>query len=210
MIKVIVADDHAVVRKGIIRILEEDPCIEIIGEARNGDDLLDMVAKKTCDVLIMDMSMPGKNGIEILEELQHFKLQLPVLVLSMHPEEQYALSLLKAGASGYLTKDSSPETILKAVKKIASGGKYITSSLSEKLINELKHPQIKSAHETLSPREFLVMRMIASGKSASSIADELCLSVKTVSTYRARIMVKMNMTSNAAIIRYIIENSLDD
>ena len=210
MIKVIIADDHAVVRQGIKGILAEDPCIQVVGEARNGVELLDMVVGKKCDVLIMDMSMPGKNGIEVLEELHKFKLQLPVLVLSMHPEEQYALRVLKAGASGYLTKESVPEVLLKAVKKIASGEKYLTSTLSEKLIYELKAPGKKAAHEMLSTREFLVMRMIASGKTVSSIADELYLSVKTVSTYRSRIMSKMNMKTTAEIIRYVIENRLLD
>lgn len=210
MINILIADDHAVVREGVKRILSEMPDITVAGEAGNGQEALEKIAKKAYDLILLDIAMPGKDGLEILKEIKALKPKLPVLVLSMFPEEQYALRALKSGASGYLTKESIPDELIKAVRKITQGGKYISSSFSEKFILSMDSDMERPPHENLSDREYQVMRMIASGKTLKEIAEALFLSVKTVSTYRARILEKMGMKNNAELTHYAIKNNIVD
>jgi two-component system, NarL family, invasion response regulator UvrY len=208
MIRVLIADDHAIVRRGLIHILADVPGIAVTGEAVDGHEALEKARGQPCDVLILDLSMPGRSGFDILKELKHERPELPILVLSIHAEEQFAVRILKAGASGYLTKESAPDELVKAICKVATGGKYISPSLAEALAFELEDDSNGPAHELLSDREFQVMRMMAVGKTATEIAEELSLSVKTISTYRARILEKMNLKNNSEIIRYAIDNHL--
>ena len=210
MIKILIADDHAVVREGIKHILSEIPDIHIAGEARSGTEVLDRINSKDFDLILLDIAMPGRDGLEILKDIKMQKPKLSVLILSMFPEEQYALRALKSGAAGYLTKDSIPAELVKAIRKIARGGKYISASFSEKLLFSLDSDAERPPHETLSDREFQVMRMIASGKRLREIADELALSEKTVSTYRSRILEKMGMRNNTELTYYAIKNRLVD
>jgi DNA-binding NarL/FixJ family response regulator len=208
MIKILIADDHAIVREGLKQIVAETSDIVVSDEATNGQEALEKVEKNKYDVVVLDISMPGRGGLEVLKLLQSQKPKLPVLVLSVHPEEQYAVRALKSGASGYLTKESAPDELITALRKIAQGGKYITSSLSERLAFEIDTEAEKLPHETLSNREYQVMLMIASGKTVTKIAEEVHLSVKTISTYRERILEKMKMKSNAELIHYVIRNKL--
>lgn len=210
MIKVLIADDHLVVREGLKQILASIPDIRVVGEASNGLEVLEKVRKGDFDVIVLDISMPGKSGLDILGELRSQKPDTRILILSMHPEERFALRMLKAGASGYLTKESAAEELVEAVRKVAQGKKYITASLAEKLAFGLIEDKGKPLHERLSDREYQVMCLIARGKSLKEIAEELFISMKTVSTYRTRILEKMNMSSNAEIIRYCIEQGLVD
>jgi len=210
MIKILVADDHAVVREGIKHIFSEIPDITITGEASNGQEVLENIGKQDYDLLLLDIAMPGRDGLEILKEIRMQKPKLPVLILSMFPEEQYALRALKSGASGYMTKDSIPNELVKAVRKILRGGNYVSSSFSDKLLTELTSDIQKPLHETLSDREYQIMRMIASGKSMNEIAAELSLSSKTVYTYRARILEKMGMKNNMELTRYTTKHGLID
>ncbi|NQT79584.1 MAG: response regulator transcription factor [Candidatus Aminicenantes bacterium] len=210
MTKILIADDHAVVRKGLKQILAETSDIVAAGEAKNGQEVLEKVRKSDYDIVMLDISMPGRSGIEILKQLKDEKPEVLVLVLSMHPEEQYAVRALKAGASGYLTKDSAPEELIKAIRKISQGGKYITASLAEKLAFDLEIDSEKPLHETLSDREYEVMCKIASGKTIKEIAEELFLSVKTISTYRSRILEKMGMKNNTQLVHYALKNRLLD
>ena len=207
MLKIVIVDDHPVIRRGLKQIITEEPNIEVIGEAENAQVALTLIRETDCDAVILDITMPGTSGLDVLKQVKCEYPKLPVLILSVHPEEQYAVRVIRAGASGYMTKDNTPDELIKAIRKIASGGKYITPFLAEKLVSVLDASQ-KLLHERLSDREFQVMRMIASGKAISDIAEELCLSGKTVSTYRARILKKMNMKSNAELIRYALENEL--
>lgn len=210
MIKVLVADDHTIVREGLKQILAETSDIVVSGEAANGQEILNKIFKNDYDVVLLDISMPGKSGLDILKDLKSIKPKLPVLILSMHPEEQYAVRVLKSGASGYLTKESAPDELITAIRKVSLGGKYVSSILAEKLAFNLEKDTKKPIHETLSDREFQVMCMISSGKVISEIAEELLLSVKTISTYRARILEKMKMKNNAEITYYAIKNGLVD
>jgi two-component system invasion response regulator UvrY len=210
MYKILIADDHAVVRKGLKQILTETSDMIAAGEASTGQEVLDMLMKNEYDVVILDISMPGRSGLDIMKDLKNMKSSIPVLVLSIHPEEQYAVRALKAGASGYLTKESAPDELVVAVRKVAQGGKYVTTSLAEKLAFDLGKANEKPLHETLSDREFQVMCMIGSGKPVKEIAEELCLSIKTISTYRSRILEKTKMKNNAEITRYAIKNGLVD
>jgi two-component system invasion response regulator UvrY len=210
MIKILIADDHAVVREGVKHILSESNDIVIADEANNGHEALEKVLKNDFDLILMDIAMPGRDGLEILKDIKAQKPKLPVLILSMFPEEQYALRALKSGASGYMTKESIPDELVKAVQKISLGGKYISSSFSEKLFSILDSGREKPLHENLSDREYQVMRMIATGKTLKEIADELSLSVKTISTYRSRILEKMDMKNNAELTHYAIKNALVD
>ena len=207
MIRILVADDHPIVRKGLKQIIEETSDIIVEDEAGDGYEVLEKIQKNNFDIVLLDISMPGKNGLDVLKQIKTIKSNLHVLILSMHPEEQYAIRVLKAGASGYLTKESAPEELVKAIRKVANRGKYVSSSLAEKLVFDLSTGN-KMAHETLSDREFQVMCMIASGKTVSEVADELSLSVKTVSTYRARILDKMRLKNNAELTRYAFDNNL--
>lgn len=208
MIRILVVDDHPIIRKGLKQIIEETYDLIVEEEASNGYEVLEKIQKKNFDVIILDLAIPGINGLDVLKQLKKIKPELPVLILSMYPEEQYAIRVLKAGASGYLTKESAPEELVSAIRKIKNGGKYISSSLAEKLAFNISVDSNKMVHELLSDREFQVMCMIASGKTVSEIADELSLSVKTVSTYRYRILDKMNLNSNAELTHYAFENNL--
>jgi two-component system, NarL family, invasion response regulator UvrY len=208
MIRILVADDHTVVREGIKQILagREDMIVE--DEAANGQEVLTRVTKKEYDLILLDISMPGKSGLEVLEEIKVMQPKLPVLILSMHPEEQYAVRMLRAGAAGYLTKASAPQELISAIQKVSRGGKYVTLSLAEKLAFELDARAEKPRHERLSNREYQVMLMLASGESVSEVAEELCLSAKTISTYRNRILEKMDMKKNAELTLYAVKNNL--
>lgn len=208
MIKILIADDHAVVRQGVQYILRNEFKEVEFGEARNAEEALDKVKEQTWDLVILDIKMPGKSGLNILEQLKHGYPDLPVFVLSMYPEEQYAMRLLKSGASGYMNKENAPEELARAVRKILSGGVYISPSLSEKLITEFGTDNRRPLHETLSSREFQVMLMIASGKSLTEIAEEMHLSVKTIGTYRTRILGKMKMDTNAQLTGYALRQHL--
>ncbi len=208
MIKILIADDHSIVREGVKHILSEMPDKFIFDESSNGQELMEKIGKKDYDLILLDIAMPGRDGLEILKEIKIQKPKLPVLILSMFPEEQYALRALKSGAKGYLTKDSISSELIKAVRKILSGGKYVSSSFSEKLLLSFDTDIECSLHETLSDREYQIMRMIASGKSTNEIADELSLSSKTVYTYRARILEKMQMKNNIEITHYAIKHGL--
>jgi two-component system, NarL family, invasion response regulator UvrY len=210
MINILVADDHAVVREGIKHIFSETPDIHIADEASNGQEVLENIGKQDYDLLLLDIAMPGRDGLEILKEIKTRKPKLPVLILSMFPEEQYAFRALKSGASGYLTKDSIPNELVKAVRKILRGGSYVSTSFSEKLLTELTSEIKKPLHETLSDREYQIMRMISSGKTMNEIADELSLSAKTVYTYRARILEKMGMKNNMELTHYTTKHGLID
>ena len=208
MIKTLIADDHAVVRRGLKQILEETTDIVAGDEAVDSREVLEKVRAKKWDVLLLDITMPGRSGLDILKEIKQLSPKLPVLVLSMHAEEQFASRVLKAGASGYLPKESAPEELVKAIRKVHSGCKYISSSQAEKLVYLLDRGSEKPAHETLSDREYEVLRLIASGKTVTQIAQQLKLSVKTISTYRARILEKMKMQSSAELTHYAIKNRL--
>jgi len=210
MIRALIADDHAVVRQGLIQILGNIPEITVAGEAINGQEVLDKVRAESWDVVILDISMPDCSGLDILKQLKSERPKLPVLVLSMHSEDQYAVRALKAGASGYLTKDSAPDELVKAIRKVVSGGRYVGSCLAERLAFEIGADSSKLPHETLSDREFQVLRLIASGKSVTEIAAELYLSSKTVSTYRVRLLKKMNLKTNAELMHYAMQNHLID
>jgi two-component system invasion response regulator UvrY len=210
MIRVLIADDHAVVRQGLKQILGDTPEMVVAGEATTGQEVLDRVRAEAWDVVVLDISMPDRSGLDILKQLRSERPKLPVLVLSMHSEDQYAMRVLKAGASGYLTKDSAPDELVKAVRKVVSGGRYVSAFLAEKLAFEIGTDSNRLPHETLSDREFQVLRGIAAGKSVTEIAAELYLSPKTVSTYRARLLQKMNLTTNAELIHYAIQNHLID
>jgi two-component system invasion response regulator UvrY len=209
MTRILVVDDHAIVRKGIGQILAETDDIIIAGEARNGQEALEKVRDNDYDLVLLDISMPGPDGLEILKQLKNQHPKLSVLMLSMYPEEQYAVRALRSGASGYLTKESAPEELIAAIRKVSSGGKFVSDSLAEKLADQLNSANLdRLPHELLSDREYQIMGMIAAGKTQMQIADELAISVKTVSTYRTRILKKMRAKSNAELTRYIIENKI--
>lgn len=208
MIKVIIADDHKMFREGLKQILREAQDIAIVDEAESGQETLNKIYNNGFDLLILDIAMPGLSGLDVLKELKANKSRLSILILSMYPEEQYALRAIKAGASGYITKASAPDELIEAIRKISRGGTYISSSIAEKLLFSLKDDSEKLPHEALSNREYQILKMIASGKTASQIADELCLSIKTISTYRARILEKMNLKNNAELIHYAIKHNL--
>ena len=210
MIRALIADDHAVVRQGLKQILGDTPEMVVAGEATNGQEVLDKVRAETWDVVVLDISLPDRSGLDILKQLRSERPKLPVLVLSMHSEDQYAMRVLKAGASGYLTKDSAPDELVKAIRKVVSGGRYVSSFLAEKLAFEIGTDSSRLPHETLSDREFQVLRLIAAGKSVTEIAAELYLSVKTVSTYRARMLEKMSLGTNAELMHYAMQNHLID
>lgn len=208
MIRVLIADDHTVVRRGLRQILLEGFPTAVIEEVPDAEELVKRVMHTEWDVIISDLSMPGRSGLDALQQIKQSHPKLPVLILSIHPEEHYALRVLKAGASGYLSKDSAPDELVTAVKKVLLGKKYITDSIAEKLASVLDKDSNKSPHEILSDREFSVLKLLAAGKSVSEIAESLFLSVTTVSTYRSRIMQKMDMKSNADLTLYAVEHKL--
>jgi DNA-binding NarL/FixJ family response regulator len=210
MIKILIADDHAIVREGLKQILSESPDLIVIAEASSGQEVLEKISKSDLDLVVLDIAMPGRGGLDILKEIKTQRPRLPVLMLSMYPEEQYAIRVLKSGASGYLTKESAPSELVMAIRQISQGKKYISPSLAEKLAIDLEINPDKMPHEILSDREYQVMCMIASGKTLKEIADGLSLSIKTISTYRSRILEKMNMRTNAEVTHYAIKNNLVD
>lgn len=209
MTKILVVDDHAIVRKGISQILAETSDIIVADEARNGQEALEKVRDNDYDLVLLDISMPGPDGLEILKQLKNQRPKLAVLMLSMYPEQQYAVRALRSGASGYLTKESAPEELITAIRKVSSGGKFVSNSLAENLADQLNNANPdRLPHELLSDREHQIMLMIAAGKTQMQIADELAISVKTVSTYRSRILKKMRVKSNAELTRYVFENKI--
>jgi DNA-binding NarL/FixJ family response regulator len=210
MIRLLIADDHAVVRKGLKQIVAETSDMVVGAEAANGQEVLELSLHDDWDVVLLDIGMPGRGGIDVLKQLKSEKPNLPVLVLSVYPEEQYAVRALRAGASGYLTKESAPEDLIAAIRKVAQGGKYVSDSLAEKLAFELGPDVERPIHEKLSDREYQVILMIAAGKTVKEIADELSLSVKTISTNRTRALNKMGLKNNAEIARYVAKHELID
>ncbi|MGD8305609.1 MAG: response regulator transcription factor [Ignavibacteria bacterium] len=206
--KILIADDHAVVREGLKQILTGVPGVIKIEGVSNGLEVIDKVKINDYDVIVLDISMPGKSGLDVLKEIKVIKPKIPVLMLSIYPEGQYALRVLKAGAAGYLTKESATEELVTAVEKVYNGQKYITPALAEKLADEFSLVTDKLPHESLSDREFEVFKMIAQAKTLKEIAESLYISVKTVSTYKSRIFEKMNMNSNSEITQYAIDNGL--
>lgn len=208
MIKVMIADDHPIFREGLKKIISKTHDITVSDEASSGDELLKKIKENNYDVIILDISIPDKSGLEILKYLQSTRQKSSVLILSMHPEDLYAIRALKAGASGYLTKGGEPEELLTAIRKVSNGGRYISSILAEKLANDLIINSGQPSHEKLSDREYQIMTMLASGKSTKEIAGDLFLSLPTISTYRSRILQKMNLKNNAEIIHYAIKNNL--
>jgi len=208
MMKILIADDHPIVRRGLKQILAEEPDLGIAGEARSSQEVLELVRKQDWNAVILDITMPGRGGLETLREIRKERPKLPVLILSMHSEDQYGVRALKAGAAGYMTKESAPEKLVQALRKIMKGDKYISPTLAEKLVLDLERGTPNSLHETLSDREHQVMSMIASGKTVSEIGKDLFLSVKTISTYRSRVLKKMKMKNNAELTHYAIKNRL--
>lgn len=208
MIRILIADDHAIIRQGLKRIVADQTDMVVVGEAQNACEVLQLVHRTVSDVLVLDLNMPDRSGLEVLADLK--PLRLPVLMLSIYPEDQFAVRLLKAGAAGYLTKDSAPEELVKAIRKVSSGGKYVSPPLAEKLVCGLGAGADRPPHEALTDREFQVLRQLASGKTVSQVADKLLLSIKTVSTYRARLLEKMHMRTTAELMHYAIHNGLVD
>ena len=210
MIRIIIADDHPIVRAGMKQIISEASDMMVADEASDGHTLLNKIKKENFDVVILDITMPHMDGLDVLKQLKIEKPKLPVVILSIHPEDQYALRVLKAGASAYVTKTSAPDELINAIRKVFRGGKYISPSIAEKLAFQLDANFEEMPHEALSDREYQVLCTLASGKTVTEIADELSLSAKTVSTYRSRILEKMDMKNNAELIHYAVQNKLVD
>ena len=209
MIRILIADDHAIVRSGLKQIVTSAPDLEVAGEATSSQEVLALVHAQPWDLVVLDIHMPGRGGLETLKELKREFPKLPVLVLSMYPEDQYAVRALKAGAAGYLSKDSAPDELLTAIRRVLGGGKYISPAVAEQLAVAVNHTKTdKAPHELLSDREYQILCLIASGKTVSEIAAALTLSVKTVSTYRTRVLEKMQMKTNAELTHYAIRNEL--
>jgi DNA-binding NarL/FixJ family response regulator len=210
MTRIVIADDHTIVREGLKQVLAAAGDLTLVAEAKNGSEVLQCVREHAFDVLLLDMSMPGKSGIELIKQVHHEKPKLRILVLSMHEEEQYAVRALKAGAAGYLTKESASAQLVAAIRKVAAGGAYITPAVAEQFALGAMADTSGPPHAALSDREYQVFEMLVAGKSITDIAERLNLSVKTVSTHKARIMQKMNMTNPAELIRYAINHHLVD
>jgi DNA-binding NarL/FixJ family response regulator len=208
--RILIADDHPILRRGLKDILRRDLEDAVFGEAGNAQQVLSEAQSQDWDLVILDVTMPGRSGLDVLRDLQALRPKLPVLVLSMHPEDQLGKRALKAGASGYMNKESAPEELIKAVRKVLAGGKYVSPALAERLAVDLHEVSGEPLHATLSDREFEILRLIGSGKTTSQIAEMLHLSASTVSTYRTRILEKMNMTTTAEVIKYALRNGLVD
>jgi DNA-binding NarL/FixJ family response regulator len=208
MMRILIVDDHAILRRGLRELLSNEFRGAAFGEASNARQALEKLREKEWDVALLDITLPGKNGLDLLKELRTEWPRLPVLVLSAHPEDQFAVRVLKAGAGGYMTKESAPEELAKAVRKVLAGGRYVSPELAEKLALGVKKDFMRTPHETLSDREYVVMSRIASGKTVTEIAGELSLSPKTVSTYRARVLEKLSVKNSAEIVQYAIRNGL--
>ncbi len=207
-IKIIIADDHAIVRKGLIQIISETPDFELVDEASDGNMLLEKIVQHDLDIVLLDIAMPGKTGWEAILEIKNHFPNLPVLILSVSSEENYAIQFYKAGASGYITKDEAPEELVIAIRKVVSGGKYVSPLFAEKLLTCLEEDNERPPHENLSPREFQVLVMISSGKTLTEIAKELYLGIPTIGTYRRRILEKLGLDNTAQIIKYSYENKI--
>ena len=208
MIHIMIADDHAIVRQGLVKILEKNGEMKVVAEHDNGIDALNWTRTHDCDIALIDISMPGMNGIDLLKQVHKEKPKLPILILSAYPEDQYAVRLIKAGAAGYLNKECAPGEVVAAVQSVLNGHRYITPEVSEMLASELNMPGGKLPHETLSNREYQIFMLFASAKTVTEIADTLKLSSKTVSTYRSRILEKMHLLNNAQLMRYAVDNQL--
>jgi two-component system invasion response regulator UvrY len=208
VIRILIVDDHVMFREGLKEILSKHSDMKVVDEAGSGQEAIDKILKHKLDVVLLDISLPGRRGPELLREIKKNRSELSVLVLSMHPEDQYAVRMMKAGALGYMTKESAPEELISAIRRVASGGRYISSKLAEEMAVALDTNAPKLPHQLLSNREFQVMRMLASGKSLKEIADEMIISEKTVTTYRARILEKMKLHNNVEITLYAVENKL--
>lgn len=209
-IRVIVADDHPILRAGLVSVLNASSDLRVVGEAGNGAEVLKAIDAAPFDVLLLDVSMPGKSGLDLLRQIRKDHPRLPILIVSSHPEDQYALRAIKAGASGYLTKMSAPSDLVGAVRTVATGRKFITPGLAELLADHVEHPDEGTPHQTLSDREFQTLKMIGAGHSLTEIAEVLCISVKTVSVYRSRVLEKMRMKNNVELTRYVVEHGLTD
>ena len=207
-IRVFIADDHAIVREGLKQILAESPDIIVAGEAENGVDAIKLFRKSKCHVMLLDISMPDRSGIDVLKQVKKENPEIAVLMLSMHREDQYAIRSLKAGAAGYLTKQSAPRELVIAIRQVAAGQKYVSAALAQELASAIGDDHETALHDTLSDREYQTLTMIASGKTVSAIAEELSLSVKTISEYRARLLVKMKLKNGAELTHYAIKNQL--
>ena len=210
MIRILIADDHAIVRQGLARILEKSGEMQIVAEYGNGADALNWLRNHDCDIALIDISMPGMSGIDVLKQLQKEKPKLPVLIISIYAEDQYAVRLIRAGAAGYLTKGCAPAILLEAVYRVVGGKKYISPAVAEMLASEIGGAQEKPLHETLSDREYQIFLLLASAQTVAEIAEALALSAKTISTYRTRIMEKMHLHNNAELMRYAIEKHLTE
>lgn len=208
MIRILIADDHAIVRHGLKQIIEESGEMRVVAEAESGSAALRKLRETVCDAVLLDISMPDMSGIDVLKQIHTEKPLLPILILSIYPEDQYAMRLIKAGAAGYMTKESAPSEVVNALLRVAGGKKYISPAVAELLANEIGADEEKLPHQTLSDREYQIFLLIAAAKTVSEIADALALSVKTVSTYRSRILEKMSLHNNAELMRYAIDNHL--
>lgn len=205
---IIVCDDHPVVREGLIRILMAHLTVSSVCGADSGQTLLELVRKQPCDLVLLDMALPGRSGLDVLWQLKHELPRLPVLVLSVHSPDQYAIRALRAGASGYLTKNLAPEELVNAVRTVSSGHRYLTADVAERLADDLERPAERASHDVLSDREFEVLGLLAGGKSVKQIADDLCLSYNTISTYRGRILAKLHLKSGADLIKYALRHGI--
>ncbi len=210
IIRIVIADDHAFLREGIKKTIQDEIDMNIVGEASNANDALNIIREQNPEIVIMDISMPGKSGLDVLKDLKSFKNKSRILILSMHPEDRFAIRALKAGAFGYLTKESAPDELVKAIKTVLSGRKYVSKALAEKLVDILSEDSDKLPHEQLSDREYEVFIKISSGKKTLEIAAELSISIHTVNTYRARILEKLSMSSNVELTQYAMHNNLID
>jgi two-component system, NarL family, invasion response regulator UvrY len=210
MVRILIADDHVLIREGLKKILKTAPEMVVVAEAGDAREVIQAIKNNELDVVVLDISLPGKSGLELLKDIKIDHPKLPILILSMHPEDRFAVRALKAGAAGYVTKESAADDLIKAIRKVIQGRKHVSASLAEKLAFNLEADTEKPPHEELSDREYQVLCLIASGKTVRQISEELYLSMSTVNTYRARILQKMNMKTDAELIRYAIQNQLID
>jgi two-component system, NarL family, invasion response regulator UvrY len=208
MINILIADDHAVVRRGLKQIVTEQADMQVLGEAQNVQEVFRLLRQREWDVVVLDLNMPGGSGLEVLRDLKEMRPDLPVLILTMHPEDQFAMRVLKAGAAGYLTKESAPEQLVQAIRKAHAGGRYVSPTLAEQMAEALGSADSQRPHEGLSDREYEVLCLIGAGKTMTEIADHLQLSVKTVSTYRTRLLEKMGLATNAEVMHYVLSKGL--
>ncbi len=208
--KILIVDDHELIREGLKKVIRRQADLQVVGEARSAPEVFEILRTKSADVALLDISLPGASGLDLLRDLRERAPKMKVLILSVHPEERFAVRAIRAGASGYLTKEAPAEDLVRAIRRIAGGGKYVSPALAEQLASEVASPTSRPVHEILSNREFEVMRMIASGKSVNGIAEDLALSIHTVATYKSRIMHKMGFKGSTDIVRYALENKLID